>query len=112
MSEKIETYDPAKRQVVYAGTFDPGTKIFSKIVNPNHFMKREQGYGIQQDVLHQLIEKGCEQIWIITLDGVQHQSKLQDWLDRVPKDYGNGLQTFMKLSDMTIPPSDSTRLWE
>lgn len=97
--EKLFCFDPRKNKTVLAGEIELDT--FFKKVEPKHFMKIIQGYGIQENVIEQLKSKGIKNIKIIT-NVSQYASTLDDWLapDIKVLDYGNGKQRFMPIHRM------------
>jgi len=91
---KIYCYDPKKSKNILAGTYYPRTYEFSKKVRKNHFMVKEHGYGIQEEVLQQLKILGCYYIYIYTKKGAIITC-LEDWLKQPIKNYGHGNQRFL-----------------
>jgi hypothetical protein len=91
---KIITYDPAKGKKVLVGTLIDGCLL--KRVSSKHFMKVEQGYGIQEDAIEKLKECRCITV-LITTETKTYEIPFQRYLDARPKDYGNGLQRFVKI---------------
>ena len=91
---KILTYDPNKKKRVLAGVLIDG--CFIKKVTAKHFMKVEQGYGIQEDVIDTLREALCETIMIEAPTGT-YEYAFTELLFKDPKDYGNGLQRFLSI---------------
>jgi len=94
---KVLTYDPRKNKLVFAGYTKGDT--FVKEVTAKHFMKVEQGYGIQEDVIQKLMKIECKTIRIETPAGA-YETAFSDWLGISPKDYGNGMQRFKALKTM------------
>ena len=93
--KSVLTYDPKKKKKVVAGTLIDGA--FWKRVKAEHFMKVEQGYGIQEDVIQRLKEMKCSTVLIAT-PTFTYEMSFSDW-ERAPiKDYGNGLQRFVKVT--------------
>ena len=95
MKIRIQAYDPKKNKKVFAGIFDSDLLRFTKKVKPNHYMIKEQGYGIQEEVIQQLQELHCKIIRIIS------KTRIQDWhfsclFIKSIKDYGHGNQRFLK----------------
>jgi len=93
---KITCYDPKKDKTVLVGTLY-GDK-FVKQVTSNHFMKIEQGYGIQEIAIQILKERKCVSVIIISPTHT-YETSFQDWLDAPIKDYGNGPQRFLRLTE-------------
>lgn len=95
----INTYDPKKRQNVFVGYFE--NQVFYKKVSTIHFMKIENGYGIQEDVLQKLHSLNCQRI-IIDNNASIFETSLIDWLKRPIKNYGNGPQRFLPIKTKKI----------
>jgi hypothetical protein len=96
---KITTYDVKKGKTVLAGELE--NKVFTKKVTSKHFMRKFQAYGIQEDVIQQLWEKGCDKI-VIQTSTVVWESPMHVWLQPNIKvmDFGHGKQRFLTLSYM------------
>jgi hypothetical protein len=90
----IRSYDPKKRKEVIAGQFE--NNVFRKKVSPKHFMIKEKGYGISEDVIQQLIELDCK-IVIIKSKTRTINKKFEDILNKPIKDYGHGKQRFVRV---------------
>lgn len=91
---KLLTFDPRKKEQVLSGVYENG--VFYRKVNASHFMRVEQGYGIQEDVVLKLQELGCKTV--IMDAGINlYEIPFSSWLDSEPKDYGNGLQRFVSI---------------
>jgi hypothetical protein len=94
---KLYTYDPRKRKKVLFGA-SSGNILFRK-VKPQHFMRINQAYGIQeiafQDVCLQgikkivLIEEGTGERWEASIESWKENSKIAD--------YGHGKQRFLSM---------------
>jgi len=95
----IYAYDPKKNKRIKAGSLLGD--VFIKQVTSKHYMRREQGYGIQEEVLEVLKEKGCKYI-IIKTKISSYTSKLSQWIGLPVKNYGHGLQRFMRVDKMEI----------
>ena len=93
---KILCYDPKKQKNVVAGHYNETLKTFFKEVTKRHWMILEKGYGIQDIVLQQLKELGCEKICIKTKLSYIN-SDLKDWLNQPIKNYGHGDQRFLRI---------------
>ena len=91
---RIYTYDPKKKKSIFAGE-TIGDTFYTKRNNKEHYMRIEQGYGMQDDVLSQLMNQKINTICIHD-EGGQHYSKIGDWYYDKPKDYGHGLQRFKR----------------
>ena len=94
---KIYCYDPGKSKNILAGEYDTRTSTFSKKVNNRHYMIKEHGYGIQEEVLQKLAKEGCYEIHIYTKTGA-YITLLDDWLKRPIKNYGHGNQRFLGMT--------------
>jgi len=92
----IKTFDPKKQIEVVAGAFDQTTRCFSKEVQPAHYMIKERGYGISEDVVQQLKELGCLAIKVKTKKNKRYVYMFKDILNLEVKDYGHGKQRFMR----------------
>jgi len=101
------TFDPKKNKVVKAGELH--NDIFLKKVGVKHFMNIIQGYGIQEDVIQQLVEKGCSKIILETPTGLL-ESNLSIWLEPNIKvlNYGHGPQRFMPVKYMQRRSNEKT----
>ena len=69
MSETLYTFDPKKKRKVKVGYYNSDYKTFIKGCSPEHFMVLENGYGISEDVIKLLKEKGCLKVlknWLIS----------------------------------------------
>ena len=93
---KLYTYDPRKNKRVLAGKFNTDTREFKKEVKACHFMKKEQGYGIQEDVVQKLQELDCVAV-IIKSNLITWFIPFSYWKNAPTKDYGNGLQRFISV---------------
>ncbi len=93
---KIYCFDPKKNKTILAGEVleENYLSYFIKKVNKNHFMIKEHGYGIQEEVLQQLAHLGVTDIRIKTKTGII-LSNLEDWLKKPIKNYGHGKQRFL-----------------
>ena len=112
MQIPIYTFDPRKKEEVLAGWYQHG--IFTKHVKKSvHYMIKESGYGIQEDIVKKLFEIGCKRVEILELDtGIKHEFEF-DWFSSyiTPKDYGNGLQRFYKVKKEKLINSNHLELW-
>ena len=96
---QVKTYDTAKRKYVLAGTILGNT--YNRSVGYKHKMIKENGYGIQVDVLEYLIKKKVHNIDILTRTGTHLKSHLADWVNKgKKKDYGHGAQIFLDIKFM------------
>jgi hypothetical protein len=92
----LTSYDCAKKCQVYVGEFNGVT--FLKRVKDCHYMIKEGGYGIQEDVIIQLEKLNCKEIIIKTKD----DTLIYDfnlWLKKKAKNYGHGLQRFCSIKE-------------
>jgi hypothetical protein len=92
----IHCHDPRKNTVVLAGEYNPTDFTFIKKVRPEHYMAKEHGYGIQEEVLQDLKKMGCINILIISKDK-EYISLLEEWLELSIQNYGHGRQRFLPL---------------
>jgi hypothetical protein len=92
---KIYCFDSGKSKNILAGEYNEYDYTFIKKVKSNHYMIKERGYGIQEEVLAQLKNLGCINVLIITKTG-QYISLLEDWLKQPIKNYGHGKQRFLE----------------
>ena len=98
--EKILSFDPKKCKAILAGYYFHNGKYYLKLVANKHFMIREQGYGIQEDVIEILKVKECQKV-IIQTPATKLKSKFETWLKvGVVKDYGHGKQRFLPVKEM------------
>ena len=97
--EKLFVYDIGKKKIVLTGYYDHSHKVFFKMCVSEHFMVKEHGYGISEEIIQRLQQLGCNKIKIHTKT-VTLISNFEDWLKRKPKDYGHGLQRFLRVETM------------
>jgi len=97
--EKITTYDPKKNKHILAGHTEG--KTFIKKVSGRHFFRKLQAYGIQEDVIQNLIEKKIKKVKIIS-HTLTYESPIDEWVNghSLLRDYGNGLQRFLPVHYM------------
>lgn len=97
--EKVTTYDPKKNKHILAGHIEK--KVFIKQVNGRHFFRKLQAYGIQEDVIQELIEKKIKKVRIMS-HMLTYESNIKDWVNghSLIRDYGNGLQRFLPVHYM------------
>jgi len=97
--EKITTYDPKKGKLILAGNVENNT--FIKQVTAKHFFYKLQAYGIQEEVVQKLIEKGITKVQIVS-HSLTYESNIKDWVNghALVRDYGNGLQRFLPIHYM------------
>lgn len=92
----IHCHDPRKNTTVLTGEYNPVNFTFIKKVRPEHYMIKEHGYGIQEEVLQELKIMGCKDILIVGKDK-EYKSTLEDWFKLSIQNYGSGRQRFMKI---------------
>ena len=90
------SYDPKKFKRVLAGEFDYFDYTFTKKVNNRHYMVKEKGYGISEDIIQQLIHLDCGLIRIETKKNI-YEFNFDDLLNQSIKNYGHGEQRFCKI---------------
>lgn len=99
--ERLTTYDPKKDKTILAGYVDKKEKIFVKHVTSRHFFRKLQAYGIQEEIVQELIEMGIKTVSIRS-HTLTYESKITDWVNGhcLIRDYGNGLQRFLPVHYM------------
>lgn len=97
----MKTYDGGKNKQVVAGKYNEETKAYIRRVKPEHFMRINQSYGIQEDVVEQLHKLGCRIIIMHTDEGKLY-SYFEEWLKPNIKvqNFGNGRQRFYPVYKM------------
>jgi len=93
---KIFSFDPHKNKKVLAGDYDYSKSTFSKKVSAKHYMIKEGGYGISEDVIKQLIQLNCEIISIITKKKI-YNIEFLELINAQIKNYGHGNQRFVRI---------------
>ena len=97
----MTTMDPAKEKEVFCGMADTDTKEYFRYVGNDHYMVKENGYGIQSSVLKELMELGIKKVHITTKTSTKMDSNISDWIKHgKEKDYGNGKQIFLAVKFM------------
>jgi hypothetical protein len=98
----IKTYDEGKGSYVQAGWYHEEQKTYYRDVKTNHFMRKFQGWGIQQDIIDSLPLMGCERVLIRVLDsGSRFQAPLNTWQTAgVADNFGHGVQVFLDINHM------------
>ena len=94
---KLFCFDPKKGKNVMAGeilTDVFGASYFYKKVKPKHYMIIEKSFGIQEEIIQQLLKMNVTEIIIETKTG-QQISYIGYWLKKPAKNYGSGLQRFL-----------------
>ncbi|MHA1437895.1 MAG: hypothetical protein ACTSPD_09990 [Promethearchaeota archaeon] len=95
----IHTYDPKKRKQVVAGELIGN--YFMKTIGKDHFMIKEKGFGIQEDVLQTLQEAGCERIIVKTKKFI-YGTSLENWMKQPIRNYGHGKQKFISVKKLEV----------
>lgn len=97
--ERLTTYDPKKQKHILAGHIDG--KTFVKQVSARHFFRKLQAYGIQEEIIQELIERGVTKVKIMS-HTLTYESSIKDWVNghSLIRDYGNGLQRFLPVHYM------------
>ena len=93
---KLFTFDPQKNKKVLAGDYLECSHTFYKKVTPKHYMIKEHGYGISEDVMEQLTHLGCHYIKIITKSKTYNITFLLYQMAAI-KNYGHGNQRFLRI---------------
>lgn len=95
----MRTFDPAKEKDIFVGQFD-GTIFHKKVARTKHYMRREEGYGIQEEVVLRLKEASCRYIRISDEDtGKVYLFPFETIWNIKPREYSrHGLQRFLKIS--------------
>ena len=89
----IKTKDPKKGKMVTAGEIHRNN--FYRKIGPKHYMIKENGYGVQVDVLETLAAAGVEEIVLVAKKTV-FRIPLYIWVTKGhKKDYGSGMQVFL-----------------
>ena len=97
---KILTYDPQKKKTILCGEYED--KTFVRKVEPKHFMKVLQGYGIQEVAFQEILSKGCTRV-IIKTKTDEYFAPINLWIEHgAIKDYSAGKQRFLSLKFMKI----------
>jgi hypothetical protein len=91
---KLTSFDPKKNKWMFAGKFDFDTFVFHKKVNNRHFMVIENGWGVSEDVVQQLIQLDCKYIFIETKKK-EYKFPFQELFKQPIKNYGHGNQRFI-----------------
>lgn len=95
MIMRLFSFDPRKNKQILAGEYDTDLSVFVKKVKKNHFMVIEKGYGLSEDVIHQLQHLQCKTIRIITTKKNTYDFQFECILNNPIKDYGHGKQRFL-----------------
>lgn len=100
MKKIIKTFDPQKQKEVRAGYILDG--VYHRGVKNQHYMVKEKGYGIQVDILNQLVVAGVKTIKL-SARTMDMYSDLITWVQKgKTKSYGHGKQIFLPVSLMRI----------
>lgn len=96
---KIYTFDPQKNRLILAGYCKEN--VFWKKVNKKRFMIKYRAYGIQEDVINNLLNEDIEFIHIKTHTNKVLKSSLCDWIKfSIKENYGHGKQYFLSINYM------------
>lgn len=98
---KLLTFDPKKNKQVLVGELIVDT-LFRE-VDPKHFMRVLQGYGIQEVAFEEIVRRGVIKIVLKELGtNKRWEARVKDWVEhgRVA-DYGHGKQRFLSVKFMT-----------
>jgi len=97
---KLLTWDPAKNKRVLVGNLI-GDTLF-RDVDPKHFMRIVNGYGIQEVAFQEIVLSGVKKIILKeTKTEQQWEGDIYDWLyNSKIADYGHGKQRFLSLKFM------------
>jgi hypothetical protein len=91
------TFDPKKNKKVLAGEFYYPSLTFIKEVKSIHYMIRERGYGISEDIIQQLVPLNCQKITILAPKKKIYDFNFEELLNQPIKNYGHGEQRFIKV---------------
>lgn len=94
---KLYTHDPKKNKKVLCGEI-VGNALF-RWVKPQHFMRINQAYGIQEIAFQEIVLKGIE-IIILKEEGTNKnwEAPTSTWLQHGSvQDYGHGKQRFLSM---------------
>jgi hypothetical protein len=97
--KELFSFDPKKCKQVASGKYYFDISEFCKEVKPRHYMIKEKGYGISEDVIQQLIQLDCQRIRIKSKNNIY----LFDFIGILSspiKNYGHGEQRFLKIKDI------------
>jgi len=95
----IKTYDKKKDKNVTCGYVEGDT--YTRSVRSKHFMYKYNGYGIQYNVMEQLIALGVRDVVVKTNKGISFSAQLRTWADKGKvKDEGSGKQVFLDIKFM------------
>lgn len=97
---EVLSFDPKKGKKILCGELVGDT--FFRWVDPKHFMRVVQGYGIQNDAFQTVLARGAKKIVLKeTATEQRWESKTDDWLKFGNiADYGHGKQRFLSLRYM------------
>lgn len=96
----LYTYDRKKDQNITAGTINDN--VFYRKITPKHFVRKYQGYAIQQDVFKRLRPYKCNDI-VFVKGKTQLKSSLVQWEQfGITDDLGHGLQVFLPEKYMEV----------
>ena len=97
---KLFTVDTKKKKSVFVGNI-LGDTLYKEVEN-KHLMRVVEGYGIQENTMRTLHEKGVRRIIIKNIEtGKELSSSLDAWnINGRVADYGHGKQRFLSLKYM------------
>jgi hypothetical protein len=91
----LKAYDHRKKTQVVAGKFDLVNTTFTKKVKPGHYMVKEGGYGISEELVTHLSRLNCTKVKIVSKLKT-FEIGFEDVIKLPVKDYGHGEQRFIK----------------
>lgn len=94
---KIYTFDPQKNKKVLCGELVGNT--FFRWVKPQHFMRINQSYGIQEIAFQEMIKRGADKI-VLKEEGTDKswEATVGNWKTKgTVADYGSGKQRFLSM---------------
>jgi hypothetical protein len=96
---KVLAFDKKKNKQILVGNIIDG--VFYKDVEPKHYFRIVDGYGIQYVSLLKLIELKIKKIVIRDISKNQWETKPQEWIDNgKAMDFGSGKQQFLSMKYM------------
>jgi hypothetical protein len=109
---KLYTWDPGKNKKVLCGEIQ-GTALF-RWVEPQHFMRVVDGYGIQEIAFQEIVKRGVRLIILKeTATEQRWEATTETWLQHSKvADYGHGKQRFLSMkyqSTHKIPGPDEQK---
>lgn len=77
-----------------AGLFDDEELTYTRKVSDEHYMRKEHGYGIQEDICAKLMRRKCKSIVLETRTG-KFEIPFHVWIKEGKRaSYGHGEQIF------------------